>query len=198
MQIAPDNAISDPKNRKPLIFAMLATIVVIASLLCAYFSAAPAVRLPLFFLATACIVAVLFRVAGLTRRSQYTLELGITRVHILLHFIPLLFFVSLYADVTAFWLQPGLVILFVLFFYSGRKTWQVLAKLYPSTPLYRIFFRANSVFLCSFPLLYLGSLLLPDLVSSSVITSMALFYFSIHLTVLGMSCLKIESDLLLD
>jgi hypothetical protein len=198
MQITPKNAISGYVDRKSRVLAMLATMVVIASLLAAFFSAAPAVRLALFFLAAVCLVAVLIRVVGLTRRSQYTLELGIARVHILLHFIPLLFFVSLYLDINAFWLQPGLVVLFVLFFYSGRKTWQVLAKLFPSTPLYRIFFRANSVFLCTFPLLYLGSLLLPDLVSSGATTRMAIFYFSIHLAVLGVSCLKIESDLLLD
>lgn len=198
MQSTPKTAINAHTERKPRVLVMLCTVLVIASLLAAFFSAAPALLLALFFLATAGIVAVLFRVAGVTRKSQYTLELGITRVHILLHVIPLLFFVSLYRDTNAFWLQPALVSLFVMFFYSGRKTWQVLARLFPSTRLYQIFFRANSVFLFSFPLLYLGSLFLPDLVSSSAVSRMAIFYFSIHLTVLGMSCLKIESDLLRD
>lgn len=197
MQTTPKNAISPHAGRIPLALVILATVMVVASLLAAYFSAAPAVLLTLFFLATAGIAAVLFRVVGLTRRSPHTRELGIARVHILLHFIPLLFFVSLYTHIDVFWLQSGLVALYVLFFYSGRKTWQALATLFPSTALYKIFFRANSVFLFSFPLFYLGSLLLPDLVSSGVITRMAIFYFSVHLTVLGASCLKIESDLLL-
>ena len=131
----------------------------------------------------------------MTKRSQYAQELAITRVHILLHLVPLIFLVTLQIGISASWLQPGLVMLFVLFFASGKKTWQVLGQLFPSTHLYRIFHRANSVFLWSFPVLYLASLLLPDLVSTGLITRMAVFYFSVHFTILGVSSLKIEADL---
>ena len=185
-------------DRRSLALVIFPTVAVILALLAGFFSTITAVRLPLFSLAGVSVVLLLLRVAGITRKSQYAGELAIARVHILLHLAPLVFFLALQSGISALWVQPGLVLLLVLFFFSGRKTWQVLAGLYPATHLYRIFYRANSVFLLSFPALYLGSLLLPDLLAFGLITRMAIFYFSVHFSILGVSSLKIESDLLPD
>ena len=140
-------------NRMPLVFALLATAFVILSLVAGYFNASSNLQIAVFSLATVFVFAVLARLYEMMGRSQYTEKLVITRVHILLHVVPLFFFITLLKDIGASWLNPALVVLFVLFFGSGRKTWQVLGQLFPSTLLYRIFYRANSAFLWSFPVL---------------------------------------------
>lgn len=123
------------------------------------------------------------------------MELRVSRVHIALHIVPLAFLGSLLIDSSAGWILPGLVVLFVLFFVTGRKTWQVFGELFPQTPLYRIFYRGNSVFLFTIPLAFLASRLVPDVVGSDLTTRMAMIYFAGHFMMIGIAYLRIESDL---
>lgn len=112
-----------------------------------------------------------------------------------MHFVPLAYFGLYLREISSPWLNFILVTLLVIFFLSGKVAWRELGDQYPSTLLYRMFYRGNTAFMTSFPLLYLLTLLIPDIVNSSLIDTVAVFYFSIHFILLGVSCLKIKFDL---
>ncbi len=145
---------------------------------------------------TACsIFTLLLRLYLAIGRSSYRNNLGVARLHLALHLVPLFFFALYLSGATPSWGPPVLVLLLTLFFASGRQAWKELANLFPSTLLYQLFKRGNAAFMTSFPLLYLASLTVPNFVTFSTIKSVALFYFSIHFMILGIACLKIRADL---
>lgn len=183
-------------DTRSLVFALTATVCVLLAFGTAHFSSSLILRLALLCLATVAVGAQLFRVYAMTKQSSHSNKLAVARAHILLQLVPLGFFVTLVLGINLAAVNLALVVLFFLFFGSGRMTWETLGKLFPATLLYRIFFRVNSAFLWSFPVIYVTSLLLPEMLSFALIKNVALFYFSVHFTILGVSSLKIESDLL--
>lgn len=184
-----------PGRERSLIVAIMPAAAVFLTLAAAYVEAEPATQ-TLLFVTSACIMlGLLLHLYFVISRSAHSRALAPAKLHVLLHLVPLIFFLFYLSASTSSWFTPILILLFVLFFASGRKTWDVLRKLFPSTLLYQIFYRGNTAFLTSFPLLYLASLAAPELVQLSTIKSVALFYFSIHFMMLGLASLKMQSDL---
>lgn len=182
-------------NKSSQLHALATTVAVLLALSTAQFSESVVMRLAMFSLAAAVVAVLLFRIYCKTQDTEHADKLLPARIHILLHVAPLVFFITLLFSIRTPAMNLALVLLFFLFFGSGRLTWSALGKLYPSTLLYQIFFRANSAFLWSFPVIYLTSLLKPELVTFVFIRNVALFYFTVHLTIVGGCSLKIEADL---
>jgi len=181
-------------SRKVLILAILSTVLVLLTLV-AWYLGTSNICLVFFYISSTVIFALLFHLYLATRRSPYSQQLRSARVHLLAHFVPFAFFVAPASEIRPSWFNPVMTALLFLFFLSGRKTWMVLESLFPSTRLYHIFYRANSAFMVSIPLLYLACLVIPEVVTFVLIEKIALFYFSIHFLILGVSSLKLESDL---
>jgi hypothetical protein len=170
----------------------------------------PAVAVPLAFavatwlpawqvtagaIAAVFLAAALWRVYRIIAASTYAAELAVARWHIWLHAVPAVFLVAVAQSYDSAEFRGALVALFAAFFYTGRGGWQTFARLFPDRKLYQLFLRGNSAFLLSFPVIYVASLIVPSLVSFTLIRNVALMYFSIHLTILGPSTLRIEADL---
>jgi hypothetical protein len=182
-------------RRQSLIVAIMPATAVILTLAAAYVRVAHGIQTTLFSITTCIMLGLLLHLYLVISRSVHSRALAPARLHLLLHLVPLIFFLIYLSGPASSLVIPVLVLLFVLFFASGRKTWGVLSKRFPSTLLYRIFYRGNTAFLISFPLLYLASLVAPGSVTFFTIKSVALFYFPIHFMMLGLASVKIQSDL---
>lgn len=185
-----------PAKRQTLLVASTPAAAVLVTLGAAYMGAADEVQKFLFATSACIMLGLLLHLYFVISRSTQSRTVAPARLHLLLHLVPLTFFLLYLSGVTSSRITPILVLLFVVFFASGRKTWGVLSKAFPSTLLYQIFYLGNTTFLTSFPLLYFASLLAPDFVTLTTIKSVALFYFSIHFMMVGIASLKIQSDLL--
>lgn len=192
-----------PEKREPVTTdpgqSMIVTIIPVAAvsltLAAAYLGVANRLQTILITTSACILLGLLIRLYHVTSCSADRRALAPVRLHLLLHLVPLVFLLIYLSGANSPWVKPLLVLLLALFFASGRKTWRLLSGLFPSTVLYRIFYRGNSAFLIWFPLLYLASLIVPDFVTFSTIKRVALFYFSIHFMMVGLTSVKIESDL---
>lgn len=185
----------EPVDQTLMIFALLPTALIILTLFARHFDAPFVIQISLFIITSVVFFSVLLRLYRSTMQSVYSRQLAGTRAHILLHLIPLIFFIVYQSSISSAWVNLGLVILLILFFVSGRSAWRTLGNLFPSTKLYKIFYRGNSTFMVSLGILYLANLVTPNLVRFGIIEKVALSYFAIHFIVLGGSCLKINADI---
>lgn len=186
---------SRSKNAIALCIGLLPAALVILTLLAGELDSTGQAQRALFAISGCTAAALLLRLSLVIRRSPRSEQLRPALIHLALHVVPLLFFLSTLWGSSAPWVPPVIVALFVLFFATGKMAWQCLERLFPSTLLYQLFRRGNTAFLTSFPLLYLASLVIPGLVSYDTIRAVALFYFSIHFMLLGVAFLKIQGDL---
>jgi hypothetical protein len=181
-------------DRRTSMVAWLTTASAALTLILEYLRVPFLARATLFCVTGMLVCVLLFRLYGIIVASPYSAKLSSVRIHMFLHVVPLIFFGAYLGELTLPWMNLTLVVLFFLFFLSGRLAWRQLKALFPSTRLYHIFFLSNSAFMRSFPILYLLTLIIPDVITFTFIRNVALFYFSGHFLLFGLSCLKIESD----
>ena len=116
------------------------------------------------------------------------------QVHVLLHLVPLSYLVL------QFFSQPtlqtnGLYLLPVLlFFFSGRKTWQVFFEQFGSK-MYRIFFAGNTGMMVGHVVLISLGFFYDSRFGTAFFCRALTGYFTIHLLILGAAVVKIEADL---
>lgn len=182
-------------SRVSLFLALISAFLVLLTLYAALTGEASTTTWSLFLLAVAAIIWLLLNLYRTTMKSSRSPQLRKIRLHIIMHFVPMVYFGLSLGGISFSWLNLISVILLAMFFLSGRVAWAELGEQYPSTLLYQIFYRGNTAFMTSFPVLYLVTLLFPQSVDFDLIEKVAVFYFSIHFILLGVSCLKIESDL---
>lgn len=178
-----------------LTVASVTTVSVVATVLCGYYGVSVAIQIAVFAVSGVLVFAVLLRLYQLTKRSKYAEQLYAARLHIALHAVPAVFFGVYLSDEFSPYVNVVIIVLLFLFFASGRAAWRKFRGLFGSSRLYVIFFYGNSAFMRAFPALYCVSLAFEDAVSFTFIVRLALFYFTVHFSILGASALKIESDL---
>ena len=178
-----------------LVFALAPTVLLLLTLLVLATDVAAGSLAVLCALTISAVSGVLLRLNRIVRASEHAQSLTIARIHLLLHSAPIAWAISQWVEGPSPATDLLWVTLFTLFFLSGRATWKRLATLYPATFIYSIFYRGNSAFLTSLPLLYIAGLVVPEIVDPLWMHRVATFYFSIHFMILGVSCLKIAADL---
>lgn len=135
-----------------------------------------------------------WQLAGHARACFSNAENGWIRIHLAGHAIPLglmawFFLTGHLAASSPLWSAA-----FVLFFYSGRRTWHCLHALF-GRPLYFIFKRGNSAVLIMTLLLTIIGSLLPSLPAASLLKNILSLYTSIHLTLIAVAVIVIDKDL---
>lgn len=174
--------------------------------------------IPLFLIATGAVMVLLVRGFNLMSEIQASNSKDIKamlRVHIILHIFPVAYlalklFVNPQSIFEIIWLAP-----FIVFFYTGRRSWIALHESYHSK-MYYIFIRGNTGMLFMLSILSVLSVLavlienpvqwnvatralsfnsiihflIPDEFASRILT----IYFTIHFILIGIAVIKIEQD----
>lgn len=151
----------------------------------------------IFFLATLAVSPLLLRALFLTRNFAKRVSFGelfYLRSHIILHIIPIVFSYFRIKNVNLDSQSISIAIpAFLLFFYTGRKTWQTLNKLSPAM-LYSIFCRGNSMIMLPVVISSLSFYIFNNFKFIRFLEGLFLFYSTIHFVLIGVALLKINKD----
>ena len=116
------------------------------------------------------------------------------QAHLVLHLVPLSYLILLILKPPS--LQANILYLLpvLLFFYSGRKTWQVLFEQFGSK-VYRVFFAGNTGMMVGHVVLISLGAFYDTWFGTELFCRALVGYFTIHLLILGAAVVKIENDL---
>ena len=116
------------------------------------------------------------------------------QAHLVLHLVPLSYLILLILKPPS--LQANILYLLpvLLFFYSGRKTWQVLFEQFGSK-VYRVFFAGNTGMMVGYVVLISLGAFYDTWFGTELFCRALVGYFTIHLLILGAAVVKIENDL---
>ncbi|MEZ0123289.1 MAG: hypothetical protein AB9Q22_07740 [Candidatus Reddybacter sp.] len=144
-------------------------------------------------LATSLLLARVFRLtaqqAGWGSSVRYWMQ-----AHVLLHLVPLSYLVLQFFNGPTLQMNGLYLLPVLLFFFSGRKTWQVFFEQFGSK-MYRVFFMGNSGMMVGHVVLISLGVFYDIKFGAAFFCSALVTYFSIHLLILGAAVVKIERDL---
>jgi hypothetical protein len=180
------------KNRTAVVSASSILALVFAWLL----SGANTLSFLLFGIATATTATLLLSVYTAVRGidSVRSFPFGYPmRAHILLHSVPFSYLIAQFFQKPTLFLNFLYLFPIMLFFWTGRQTWEILRKRFGS-PMYTLFFRGNTGMLISLPvLLALGEAYQQNF-GGEIYRRLLLIYSAVHFFLIGIAVPKIERD----
>lgn len=144
-----------------------------------------------------CVVALLAHAwQRSTELEQYTTasNVRLIRAHVVAHAIPLGFALEQLAGQVPVIPQIAWIGGFMLFFYSGRRTWLALEHAF-KRPLYMIFRRGNSAMLITMTCVALLAEWLESDPLAAFLRRVLSIYLIIHLALTGLAVARIDRDL---
>lgn len=152
--------------------------------------------LVLFFIIAVTISTSLVYALKITATINHPLpNMNFMQAHILLHIAPAAYifaFLFLRISPVANIFFLGLMI---LFFWTGRRTWQTLHQAFESKSYY-LFFRGNTSILIVSPIILGLDTFYPSISGGQAFSRLLIIYFTIHFSLVGIVVQTIKKDIL--
>ena len=115
--------------------------------------------------------------------------------HIVLHIVPASYAVVQFLIGTTFLINAIYLLPFILFFYTGRRTWEEMFRRF-GKKMYRIYYFGNTSLMLGLPILLAFGLLIDESLGTEGFRQAIVGYISIHFLVTGLTMFSIEKDIL--
>lgn len=115
--------------------------------------------------------------------------------HIILHFVPVSYVVLQFFFGATLLLNTLYLLPFVLFFYTGRRTWDELFRLF-GRKMYRVFYFGNTALMRVSPVLLAFGFLVDEALGAEGFRRVMLVYSGIHFLMAGWTMICIKEDIL--
>ena len=178
--------------------AIYTTIAVTCLMLAILLNGSTGVIVALFISAGVAITLLLFLGYSLISNQRSGLGIQFKRkifAHIVLHIVPASYAVVQFLIGTDILINTIYLIPLVLFFYTGRQTWEEMFRRF-GKKMYRIYYFGNTALMLGLPILLAFGLLIDESLGTEGFRQATVGYISIHFLVTGLTMISIEKDIL--
>lgn len=178
--------------------AIYTTIAVTCLLLAIILNGSTEVIVALFISAGVAIAVLLFLGYSVISHQKNGFGIQFKRsifAHIVLHIVPASYAVVQFLIGTTFLINAIYLLPFILFFYTGRRTWEEMFRRF-GKKMYRIYYFGNTSLMLGLPILLAFGLLIDESLGTEGFRQAIVGYISIHFLVTGLTMFSIEKDIL--